>query len=174
MHYVSPDRWKWALLGYGCSGGAAALLIEPLSQAFALAGTKPVLGVTAVANLIYPALIVAVAVWHPRGRLVLPGALLSLLAFTALRMAWRDIRVWEWSPDLFAQTVHPVIVAAAIVAAMIGAAVCAALRGVRRVGIADAHLRCSACGYLVRTAEAGQCIASVDHCPKCGAPIRAT
>lgn len=172
MQYVAPDRWKLALTGYIAVGALAGLLIEPLSQGFAAAGAKPVLGVVIVANLVYPALIVAVATWHPRARLVPLGAVLSLLAFTAVRMAWRDIRIWEWSPDLFAQTIHPVIVMGTIVAAIVAAIVCVGLRGVRVVGVADAHLRCGRCGYLVRTLGSERPIASEDKCPECGASFQ--
>lgn len=171
MRHVSPDRWKWALIGYGSAGVAAAALIEPLGNAAAMAGVNGVLGVVLVANLIYPAAVIAVAVWYPRLRLIPPGAVLSLVGFTAVRMAWRDIRFWNWTPDLFLSTVHPIIVAGTVVAAMVAAGACLALRGIRRVGIADAHLRCGACGYLVRKAAAGEPIAGRAQCPECGAAI---
>jgi hypothetical protein len=161
MRYVAPDRWKSVILLYlawGAVVGAAATPMQMISQRQTGRGA---IGIMIAVNLLLPLGAIALAVWYPRVRIAFPGGLLAGAAFIIERIAESNPSFWQWTLKYVGLHMHPVSVVAAIGSAILASVTAMIVSPFRRVGLADQHLRCPRCGYLMSgLTSAG--------CPECG------
>jgi hypothetical protein len=112
-------------------------------------------------NLMLPLGAVVLAAWYPRVRVALPGGLLVGAAFIVERIAEFNPLFWQWTGKFIAGRTHPVSVVAMIGCALLASFAAMLVSPFRRVGLADQHLRCPRCGYLMAGLTS-------DGCPECG------
>lgn len=150
MQYVHPSRWPLPLLLAAGVGFAAGVF-------------PPGLGlVTAVlVNLVLPFLALMLGALHPRIRVGLLAGLLLGLSFWLGAMVRREYHVWLWTPASLISATHPVLLAAIPGYALLAGFSAGLTKLGRRVGLPDAHLRCTRCGYL-------QTGLPQPKCPECG------
>lgn len=162
VRYVAPHRWPVMLLIAGVGALATAIILEPVGLLTTRFGNlPPQIPVVIFVNLIYPACIVAAAVYYPRARWVPVITLLAIASFTLGRALVRNWHVWEWRLPFVGEVLHPIVVVGGIVAGIFAAIATVVAQRFRTVGLPDAHNRCAACGYLLQGLGAGPC-------PECG------
>lgn len=161
MRYIEPGRWPQMLGFYLALGLLAGSGVAQWLGQRSLG--RPGLGTATAINLLLPLGAVGLAFAYPSRRVAAGGGVL-LTAGYVLGTAFRsDPRFWLWTPAMLPQITHPVQLPATLAYVLIGVGVAWAVRGWRRVGLADAHLRCRACGYLLVGVPG-------PRCPECGWP----
>lgn len=158
MRYVPPQRWPVVLGLYLLIGAASASTwAEVLAEKWL---HRAGLGTFAVINLVLPLAAVAMAIWYPRIRTAISGAVLLMAGFVLVRMLIEQPRVWTWTPALVANKTSPIHVAATVGYMAVSGLAAAVIGPWRRVGLPDEDQRCP-CGYLLSGLESA-------NCPECG------
>ena len=154
---------------YAMGGVAVGLASEPLNRLLAMvissSGRRVDFGIMIAVNALFPAAIIALAVWHPRLWTIWLGSAVFFLAFTAARVGLRQPQFWLWTPQHFLNILNPIVIAAALASACLGSVAAFVVRPFRRVGVRFAPDQCQSCGYPVAGSEA-------DRCPECGAAFK--
>ncbi len=159
MRYIHPDRWPPALAAYLCLGFVLGLgWVQDLAGR---AWGRPGLGTAIAVNLLMPLVAMGVSVVYPRARTAAAGGVLITVGWVLARMVWVDWMFWRWNLALLARMTHPLLVPATMGYIVIGIGAAYAVQPWRRVGLADAGLRCAGCGYLLTGIEEARC-------PECG------
>ena len=145
-------------IAWGVAVGLAATPMQLIAQRQTGRGA---LGIVIAVNFLLPLGAFLVAIWYPRVRAAIPGGLLVGAGFIVERIAEVNPAVWNWSPKFVALHTHPISVAASVGCAIVGAIAATLVKPFRRVGLADQHLRCPVCGYLMTGLPSA-------GCPECG------
>ena len=167
MHHVPPSREPAILavsLGVGVAIGAL-----PLDEWASRLGGHPALGTMVAVNVLLPLATATLAVAFPRLRTAAAGGVLVVAGFALARLLQFEARIWTWTPQLLASRIHPILVAAAVACAAIGAIVAGIVRTWRRVGVPSHHPSCRTCGHALSASPAAILPCA---CPECGTPVR--
>lgn len=167
MVFIPPARWRFAILAYGVGGWLLGLFNTPLRALATRQGWRPGVGTMIDVNVFMPLLAAALAVVYPRVWTALLGALLATISFQLGLGMVRAPNVFRWPLWGTLYAIEPIMVAACIGYAMVGAVMVVLVSPWRTVGIADAALRCKSCGYLLIGLKQARC-------PECGAAFDAS
>lgn len=159
MHEVPRERWKTALAAY--AAGGAFFGMAWLEGAAGWLGLRPGMGTMVAINLVLPLWTALVALWYPSRRLAAAGGLVVAAGWAIARLLVHNVHFWRWDLPLLGRVAQPILVAAALGYALIGASVATLVRPRRQVRRPPHAERCRACGYEITALEGGRC-------PECG------
>lgn len=160
VQYVPPRRWPLALVGYTLAGLVPAALLTPAAGLAHRLQVHPGTFVALIVNFMIPLMFVATALFYPRPRIAVAGAVLALLAFTLERMFESNPAVWQWNLRLFRAMLNPIVTVGTMISGAIAIATCFSIHPFRRVGVPPAPDACHNCGY-----DLGK---EIVRCPECG------
>jgi len=161
MKFVPPDRWRAILLAYCLGGLALGLCNRPLNLLALNLGIRPGLGTALDVNILMSVFAVVAAFFYPRIWTAWLGGFLGSAAFYFGMRLVQSPNVTTWSAKGSFLGVHPILVAACLGYGVLGTLTSVTVRPWRIVGLADAHLRCKSCGYLLIGLGGPKC-------PECG------
>jgi len=161
MKFIAPDQWRLTLLLYAVAGLALGLCNRPLNLLAQHIGIRPGLGTALNVNILMTAAVACIACSYPRLWTSWLGALVATgMFYLGMRLVQSpNVATWTAKGTLFG--VHPILVAACIGYGAVGSLAALAVRPYRTVGLHDAAVRCTACGYLLVGL-------SNTTCPECG------
>src|SRR5262249_11678658 len=156
--YVPPSREPLVLLAALAAGfivGVAPLqqmmmpggVIHDVCASAGITITKPGIINFVIVNLALPAIAVALAIFFPRLRTATAAGALVVFGFALGRWSFIDPRPWTWQPRFLLANTHPILVAAIVGCALVGAMAALAATPVRRVGVPRHEPSCPRCGH---------------------------
>ena len=161
MTYIPPNRFGRMLCAYFLAGLTIGCADHALRAAATRRGSKPGYMTALDVNIVLPAIAAVLAVLYPRVRTAVIGAVLLAGGFALGPRLLVMPNVFRWAPGPIVASISPLLVAACVGYALVGIVACHFVRPWRRVGLPDAALRCTHCGYLLVQLPQSRC-------PECG------